>query len=170
VRAAQPVNDFVFGFGLFNADGVCCYGTNTYLEELNPQRLTGDAEATFTIDSLDLVEGTYKVDIAVHKIDGFSVRLSPAALYIPRQVAGPRRRHLPAAASMDILAGGRIQEAARLKPSRNMTQADAIALVERFGGRGKRSSSPTASSICSMSVTCDTCSTHAALAMRFSSV
>jgi ABC-type polysaccharide/polyol phosphate transport system ATPase subunit len=71
LRAAQPVEDFVFGFGLFNADGMCCYGTNTYLEELNPQRLTGDAEAMFSIESLELVEGTYKVDIAVHKIDGF---------------------------------------------------------------------------------------------------
>ena len=30
VRAPQPVDDFVFGIGLFNADGVCCYGTNTY--------------------------------------------------------------------------------------------------------------------------------------------
>ena len=71
LRAAQPVADFVFGIGLFNADGVCCYGTNTYLEELTPQRLAGDAEATFQIESLDLVEGTYKLDIAVHKIDGF---------------------------------------------------------------------------------------------------
>jgi ABC-type polysaccharide/polyol phosphate transport system ATPase subunit len=71
VRAAQPVDDFVFGFGLFNADGVCCYGTNTYLEELTPQRLAGEAEATFTIDSLELVEGTYKLDVAVHKIDGY---------------------------------------------------------------------------------------------------
>jgi len=72
VRAEQPVDDFVFGIGLFNADGVCCYGTNTYLEEMNPQRLTGVAEATFAIDSLDLVEGTYKLDIAVHKVDGFA--------------------------------------------------------------------------------------------------
>ena len=71
LRAAQPVDDFVFGIGLFNADGVCCYGTNTYLEELTPQRLSGEAEATFLIESLDLVEGTYKLDIAVHKIDGF---------------------------------------------------------------------------------------------------
>jgi ABC-type polysaccharide/polyol phosphate transport system ATPase subunit len=69
--AAQPVDDFVFGIGLFNADGVCCYGTNTFLEEMNPQRLTGEAEATLAIESLDLVEGTYKLDIAVHKIDGF---------------------------------------------------------------------------------------------------
>ena len=71
VRAAQPTDDFVFGIGFFNADGVCCYGTNTYLEEMNPQRLSGDAEATFAIDSLDFVEGTYKLDIAVHKRDGF---------------------------------------------------------------------------------------------------
>jgi ABC-type polysaccharide/polyol phosphate transport system ATPase subunit len=71
VRAKQPTDDFVFGIGLFNADGVCCYGTNTYLEELSPRRLSGDAEATFAIDSLDLVEGTYKVDVAVHKRDGY---------------------------------------------------------------------------------------------------
>ena len=71
LRASQPVADFVFGVGLFNADGVCCYGTNTYLEELEPQQLAGDAQATFEIESLDLVEGTYKLDIAVHKIDGF---------------------------------------------------------------------------------------------------
>ena len=71
LRALQPVNDFVFGFGLFNADGVCCYGTNTYLEQLTPQQLSGEAEATFAIESLDLVEGTYKLDVAVHKIDGF---------------------------------------------------------------------------------------------------
>jgi ABC-type polysaccharide/polyol phosphate transport system ATPase subunit len=72
VRAAHPTDDFVFGIGLFNADGVCCYGTNTYLEELNPERLSGDAEATFAIESLDLVEGTYKVDVAVHKRDGYA--------------------------------------------------------------------------------------------------
>ncbi|HEV3062228.1 MAG TPA: ABC transporter ATP-binding protein [Vicinamibacterales bacterium] len=71
VRAKQPTDDFVFGLGLFNAEGVCCYGTNTYLEEMSPERLSGDAEATFTIDSLDLVEGTYKVDVAVHKRDGY---------------------------------------------------------------------------------------------------
>ncbi len=71
VHASRPIDDFVFGFGLFNADGVCCYGTNTYLEEMNPEQLRGDAEVTFHIDSLDLVEGTYKLDLAVHKRDGF---------------------------------------------------------------------------------------------------
>jgi ABC-type polysaccharide/polyol phosphate transport system ATPase subunit len=72
VRAAKAVDDFVFGVGLFNAEGVCCYATNTDLEEMRSERLSGDAEATFSIDSLDLVEGTYKVDVAVHKRDGFA--------------------------------------------------------------------------------------------------
>jgi ABC-type polysaccharide/polyol phosphate transport system ATPase subunit len=71
VRAAHPTEDFVFGIGLFNADGVCCYGTNTYLEEMNPERLAGEGEATFSVESLDLIEGTYKLDVAVHKRDGF---------------------------------------------------------------------------------------------------
>ena len=71
LHAAHPVDDFVFGIGVFNADGVCCYGTNTYLEEMQPQRLSGDAEMVFAIESLDLVEGTYKLDLAVHKVDGF---------------------------------------------------------------------------------------------------
>jgi ABC-type polysaccharide/polyol phosphate transport system ATPase subunit len=71
VHARQPASDFVFGIGLFNADGVCCYGTNTFLEELIPEHLAGDADATFSVENLDLVEGTYKLDVAVHKRDGY---------------------------------------------------------------------------------------------------
>ena len=71
MRAPLPIDDFVVGFGLFNAEGVCCYGTNTYIEELIPERLHGDAEAVFSIETLDLVEGTYKLDVAIHKMDGY---------------------------------------------------------------------------------------------------
>jgi ABC-type polysaccharide/polyol phosphate transport system ATPase subunit len=71
VHASAPVDDFVFGISLFNADGVCCYGTNTYIEEMNPERLSGDAVVSFEIAALDLVEGTYKIDVAVHKRDGY---------------------------------------------------------------------------------------------------
>ena len=34
LRAPLPIDDFVVGIGLFNAEGVCCYGTNTNVEEL----------------------------------------------------------------------------------------------------------------------------------------
>jgi ABC-type polysaccharide/polyol phosphate transport system ATPase subunit len=71
LRSPIVVDDFVVGIGIFNAEGVCCYGTNTNLEQLKGVRLLGDAEARFRIDSLDLVEGTYKLDVAVHKQDGY---------------------------------------------------------------------------------------------------
>jgi hypothetical protein len=70
VVAHAPADDFVFGVSLFNAEGVCCYGTNTFIEEMDPQRLSGAAEVTFAIDSLELVEGTYKLDVAVHTCEG----------------------------------------------------------------------------------------------------
>jgi ABC-type polysaccharide/polyol phosphate transport system ATPase subunit len=71
MRAPLAVDDFVIGIGIFNAEGVCCYGTNTGIEDLQSERLFGDAEAIFRIESLDLVEGTYKLDVAIHKRDGY---------------------------------------------------------------------------------------------------
>ena len=70
VRAHQPLKDFVFGVALFSADGVCCYGTNTDVEGAVPREFTGDAEVGFLIDSLCLVAGAYKVDVAVHRKNG----------------------------------------------------------------------------------------------------
>ena len=71
LRAPVAIEDFVVGIGIFNAEGVCCYGTNTDIEELKAERIFGDADAVFSIESLDLVEGTYKLDVAIHKADGY---------------------------------------------------------------------------------------------------
>jgi ABC-type polysaccharide/polyol phosphate transport system ATPase subunit len=70
VAAAAPVDDFVFGVGIFGADGVSVYGTNTHLEEFKPERVLGTGEVRFVIEELQLVEGTYLVDVACHKRDG----------------------------------------------------------------------------------------------------
>jgi ABC-type polysaccharide/polyol phosphate transport system ATPase subunit len=70
VNARRPVSDFVFGVGIFNAEGVCVYGTNTDIEDHAGDRLDGPAEVRLDIEALDLVEGTYKLDVAVHKRDG----------------------------------------------------------------------------------------------------
>ncbi len=70
VSTPEPVRDFVFGISIFNAAGVCCYGTNTDIEEFEPVELSGSGEVVFDIDSLDLVEGTYKLDVAVHTRHG----------------------------------------------------------------------------------------------------
>ncbi len=71
VSAKEKITDFVFGLGLFNADNVCVYGTNTDLEEFQPTEIEGNAVVTFRIDKLDLVEGTYRLDLAAHKTDGY---------------------------------------------------------------------------------------------------
>ncbi len=71
LRAPVAMDDFVVGIGLFNAEGVCCYGTNTSIEQFKAVRIQGSATARFTLRSLDLVEGTYKLDVAVHKLDGY---------------------------------------------------------------------------------------------------
>ena len=70
VTAPETLNDFVFGISVFNAEGVCCYGTNTDIEELIPDSMTGDGEVSLAIERLDLVEGTYKLDVAVHNREG----------------------------------------------------------------------------------------------------
>ena len=70
VRTPEPVHDFVFGISIFNSEGVCCYGTNTDIEEFEPVELSGGGEVLFVIDSLDLVEGTYKLDVATHTRHG----------------------------------------------------------------------------------------------------
>jgi ABC-type polysaccharide/polyol phosphate transport system ATPase subunit len=70
IRARERLTDFVFGIGLFNADGICCYGTNTLIEGAAPGELSGDSDVVFHIDRLDLVDGSYKVDVAVHRENG----------------------------------------------------------------------------------------------------
>jgi ABC-type polysaccharide/polyol phosphate transport system ATPase subunit len=70
LRAESRVSDFVFGIGIFNAEGVFVYGTNTEIEEFQPEELAGAGQVSLHIDALDLVEGTYKLDVAVHRRDG----------------------------------------------------------------------------------------------------
>jgi ABC-type polysaccharide/polyol phosphate transport system ATPase subunit len=70
VRAAQPVDDFVFGVGVFTANGVSAYGTNTDIEDFKATRLAGEGQVRLHLDDLRLVEGTYLLDVAAHRRDG----------------------------------------------------------------------------------------------------
>jgi ABC-type polysaccharide/polyol phosphate transport system ATPase subunit len=70
VHAREPVEDFVFGAGIYSAEGICVYGTNTEIEGFTPRRVVGDAEVRIALEGLSLVEGTYLVDVAAHRRDG----------------------------------------------------------------------------------------------------
>ena len=71
IKSSGTIKDFVFGVGIFNTDGICCYGTNTHIEEFTPVSLSGDGEVRLALDRLDLVEGTYFLDVAAHQRDGY---------------------------------------------------------------------------------------------------
>ncbi|HXV60564.1 MAG TPA: ABC transporter ATP-binding protein [Vicinamibacteria bacterium] len=71
LSSSGTVEDFVFGIAIFNADGVCCYGTNTHIEEFTPVSFSGDGEVRFVIPELSLIEGTYFLDVAAHQRDGY---------------------------------------------------------------------------------------------------
>ena len=66
VEVRVPQEDFVFGVGIFHADGTCVYGTNTDLEGLAPEKLDANGRVRFIVPSLDLVAGAYRIDAAVH--------------------------------------------------------------------------------------------------------
>jgi hypothetical protein len=70
VDAAGPVEDFEFGLGLFSAEGVHVYGTNTEIESFRPRRIEGEGEVRLFLEDVRLVEGAYLVDVAAHRRDG----------------------------------------------------------------------------------------------------
>ncbi len=70
VEVRVPQDDFVFGVGIYHADGTCVYGTNTDIEGLLPKRLEWAGGVRFLMPSLDLVAGSYRIDAAVHTRNG----------------------------------------------------------------------------------------------------
>lgn len=71
VEAYSRRKDFVFGIGIFNSQGICCYGTNTLLEDYKSRSMEGRQKVVCCLKKLHLVNGTYYLDIAVHKRDGY---------------------------------------------------------------------------------------------------
>jgi ABC-type polysaccharide/polyol phosphate transport system ATPase subunit len=71
VMAYSQIKDFVFGIAINNPKGICCYGTNTELEEFAALFIEGEGQVVFRIDKLGLINGTYYLDVASHKKDGY---------------------------------------------------------------------------------------------------
>lgn len=71
VFAEKENEDFVFGIGIFSADGIRVYGTNTQLEDMEPVSFQGEGKVIFRINGLDLIDGTYFLDVAAVRKDGY---------------------------------------------------------------------------------------------------
>lgn len=72
-RVKKPVEDAVFGIGIFNRDGVQCYGTNTHIDKLPQFRLTENGTAEISLHEVNLLPGEYLIDIAIESGDGIPV-------------------------------------------------------------------------------------------------
>lgn len=71
VEAKREEDDFVFGLGVFNSEGVNCYGTNTFMEDMKSKSIKGKGKVKINVPALNLVNGSYFLDLAVHKRDGY---------------------------------------------------------------------------------------------------
>ncbi len=70
-KLEKPLDDLVFGIGILRADGLTVFGTNTDIEEIKvkpPASLSGTVRIKFS--KLELLEGSYFIDLAAHKADG----------------------------------------------------------------------------------------------------
>lgn len=67
----RPVPEVVFGIAILRSDGLCCYGTNTAIEEIRLPALGDEGTVEVFLERMDLVAGTYFLDVAVHTADGY---------------------------------------------------------------------------------------------------
>lgn len=69
-KAQEAVAEPVFGVGIHKKDGGLCYGTNTHIEAIKIESISGSGKAVFRAGRLDLVDGAYTLSVAIHAKDG----------------------------------------------------------------------------------------------------
>lgn len=68
-----PVHDAVFGIGIFNRDGVQCYGTNTRIDRLPEFSLEKSGRLILKLSGIPLLAGEYLLDFAIEQGQGIPV-------------------------------------------------------------------------------------------------
>lgn len=66
VTPSRPLEDFVFGIGLFTPEDVCVHGSNTDVDGFEAARFDAPSTVRVTLPRCDLASGTYLLDVAVH--------------------------------------------------------------------------------------------------------
>lgn len=72
-KVKKTVEDAVFGIGIFNRDGVQCYGVNTRIDRLPEFSLTEDGTMELTLADVPLLPGEYLLDFAIESGEGIPV-------------------------------------------------------------------------------------------------
>jgi ABC-2 type transport system ATP-binding protein len=69
----KPIDDAVFGFGVFDMNGVQCYGTNTRIDKLSDIILTKSGTAEILLRDVKLLAGEYMIDVAIERGEGIPI-------------------------------------------------------------------------------------------------
>ncbi|RIL12386.1 MAG: ABC transporter ATP-binding protein [Proteobacteria bacterium] len=69
--ASIPADEIVFGVCIRRSDGLTVFGTNTDIERISSPTLTQGGEVGCRFARLGLLEGSYLLDVAVHRRDGY---------------------------------------------------------------------------------------------------
>ncbi len=67
--AHRPVDDPIFTLGIYREDGLKCYDTNTESDLVPVGSVEGESMISLTIGSLDLLSGSYYVDVGIYPRD-----------------------------------------------------------------------------------------------------
>ncbi|MCD4653333.1 ABC transporter ATP-binding protein [bacterium] len=68
-RAKKPVENVVFGIGLYLRDGTWCYGSNSFIEKTRIKKLSNQGWIKIVFPSMNLIQNSYLIDVAVHAED-----------------------------------------------------------------------------------------------------
>ncbi len=70
-RVHERVNEAVFGISLNRADGLVVHGTNTDIGRVSVPQLKSVGTVFYRIKRLGLMDASYTLDVAVHRLDGY---------------------------------------------------------------------------------------------------
>ena len=70
--AKKQLEDAVIGLAVYRSDGTLVYGTNTLIDTSSPVTLKTSGTIDLRIDGLPASNGSYSIDLAIHRPDGFN--------------------------------------------------------------------------------------------------
>lgn len=79
-QVIKKVSDGVFGIGIFRSDGVHVYGTNTRIDNLEVFDIDQDGTYRITLENLELLSGSYVLDVSIECDQGIPVDFYKNAL------------------------------------------------------------------------------------------
>ena len=83
----HAISDVVIGVAIYRSDETHIYGCNTLVDSSMSYDLGEKGTITLDIDRLPLITGTYHIDLALHKADGFNYDFWREAVSV--QIANP---------------------------------------------------------------------------------